>query len=251
MTELQTLTYTHDGVTLHGQLAMPAGSGPHPGVMVMYDARGLGEQVRRSALRLAAAGYAALATDMYGGGQFHAKASGAGSIFLELQKNPQRLRGRVMAGFSALRGVANVAADRIGAIGYCFGGQCVLELARMGAPARAVVSLHGLLTSQLPARAGEVKAKVLVLNGARDPYVPPEHVVAFQSEMNDAGVDWQLTHYGEGLHAFTEPGAGEMGVASGVRYDAVLDRLSWAQATAFLDVHLHSQDADNCELTRG
>jgi len=126
-----------------------------------------------------------------------------------------------------------VDAARVGGVGFCFGGQCVLELARSGAPASAVVSFHGLLHTSQPARAGEVKAKVLVLTGARDPYVPAEAVAALQREFSEAGADWQLTVYGEGWHAFTDPNPKKAEVP-GVRYDPVLDRLSWAQATAFL-----------------
>ena len=223
---------------LCGQLAVPAGAGPHPAVLVMHDARGLGEQTRQSAARLAEQGFVALATDMYGGGQFHAQPGGAGPLIGALLQDQPRLRARVLAWFEALRAVPGVDPGRIGAIGYCFGGQCVLELARSGAPARAVVSFHGLLTSALPARAGEVRAKVLALTGAKDSYAPPAHVAAFQQEMTAAGADWQLTVYGEGWHAFTEPDAGSMGTVPGLRYDATLDRLSWAQATAFLAAHL-------------
>jgi dienelactone hydrolase len=111
---------------------------------------------------------------------------------------------------------------------------CVLELARSGAAVRAVVSFHGLLTTQQPARPGEVNAKVMALCGGKDPYGPPEHTAAFQAEMAAAGVDWQTTVYGEAWHAWTDPAADTFPVP-GVRYDRFVDRLSWAQATTFLD----------------
>ena len=117
-------------------------------------------------------------------------------------------------------------------------GQCVLELARSGAAVQAVVSFHGLLTTQRPARSGEVKAKILALTGARDPYAPLEHVQAFQSELTAARADWQVTLYGEGWHAFTDPDVSKRTDTPGVGYDPLLDRLSWAQATAFLEATL-------------
>lgn len=237
MGELRAMEYEHDGVVLRGELALPALPGPHPGVLVMHDAHGLNDLVRRRALAMAELGYAALATDMYGGGKLFTGQTEVGPSFQALQDDPRQLRGRVLAAFEALRARPEVDASRVGAIGFCFGGQCVLELARSGADARAVVSFHGLLHTAQPARAGEVKAKVLVLTGARDPYVPGEAVAALQREMSEAGADWQLTVYGDGWHAFTDPNPKKAEVP-GVRYDPLLDRLSWAQATAFLEATL-------------
>lgn len=234
---LTTFDYEHDGVALRGELATPAGPGPHPGVLVMHDAHGLGAVVRERAERLAQAGYVALATDMYGGGRLFTKSEDAGAPFMELQENPALLRGRILAGLEALKALPQVDKARLGAIGFCFGGQCVLELARSGAAVKGVVSFHGLLKTRLPAQAGAVKAKVLVLTGARDPYAPLDDVAGFQDEMIAAGADWQVTTYGEAWHAFTDPLAETKGVP-GVRYDAFVDRLSWAQATAFLEAVL-------------
>jgi dienelactone hydrolase len=234
MAELGAFEYRHEDVVLKGALALPAGPGPHPGVLVMHSAHGLGEQVRERALRLAAAGYAALATDMYGEGRYFDDPKGCGPLFAALQAEPQRLRGRVLAGFEALRGLAQVDPARIGAIGFCFGGQCVLELARSGADVKGVVSFHGLLKSELPARPAAVKAKMLALTGAKDPYAPLGDVAAFQAEMTAAGADWQLTVYGDGWHSFTDPDAAKH-QTPGARYDPLIDRLSWAQATAFLE----------------
>lgn len=237
MGELRAFDYEHDGVVLKGELALPGGPGPHPGVLVMHDAHGLNDLVRRRALALAELGYAALATDMYGGGKLFTGQTEVGPVFQALQDDPQRLRGRVLAAFEALRARPEVNAARMGAIGFCFGGQCVLELARSGADARAVVSFHGLLHTAQPARPGAVKAKVLVLTGARDPYAPAAAVAALQNELTEAGADWQLTVYGEGWHAFTDPNPKKAEVP-GVRYDPLLERVSWAQATAFLEATL-------------
>jgi dienelactone hydrolase len=235
MGELQVIEYEHDGVSLRGELAMPTGPGPHPGLLVMHDAHGLGALVRRRSSELAEAGYIAFAPDMYGGGRRFANARDAGELFKALQEKPQRLRDRVLAGLEVLKSQAHLDPNRIGGLGFCFGGQCALELARSGADVKAVVSFHGLLRTQIPAEPGSVKAKVLALTGRLDPYAPADHVEAFQKEMTAAGVDWHLTIYGQGWHAFSEPEAVHMTHVPGVRYDALLERLSWAQATAFID----------------
>ena len=236
MSELSVFEYAHDGTMLKGRLATPKGEGPNPGVLVMHSAHGLDEQVCRRASLLADAGYVALATDMYGGGRCFGNPAEAGVWFAALQKEPQRLRERVVAAFEAFRALSLVDRNRIGAIGFCFGGQCVLELARSGADVKAVVSFHGLLNSWQPARDGEVKAKVLAISGARDPYAPKRDLEAFQTEMTTAHVDWQMTIYGEGLHAFSDPHAAEWAAQRpGIQYDSLLDRLSWAQANAYLD----------------
>lgn len=237
MAGLNTFEYAHEGVALMGELATPPGPGPHPGVLVMHDAHGLGAVVRERAERLAQAGYVALAADMYGGGRLFTKSEEAGPPFMELQENPALLRGRILAGLAALKSLPQVDGARIAAIGFCFGGQCVLELARCGAEVKGVVSFHGLLKTRLPAQPGAVKAKVLVLTGANDPYAPLEDVSGFQDEMMAAGADWQVTTYGEAWHAFTDPLAETKGVP-GLRYDPFVDKLSWAQTTAFLEAVL-------------
>lgn len=238
MIDLAKLEYVHDGVTLTGRLALPKGPGPHPGVLVMHDALGLGDHVYRRSRMLAELGYAALAADMYGVGERTPTYEEVGGLFTALQEAPERLRGRVVAAYEALRGVAQVDAARVSAIGFCFGGQCVLELARSGAAAASVVSFHGLLTTRIPARPGEIKAKVLVLTGALDPHAPAEVLTAFETEMTRAGTDWQVTLYGNGWHAFSDPGVASRINSPGIRYDPFIDRLAWAQATAFLEATL-------------
>ena len=236
MGELRTIEYEHDGVRLLGRLATPAGLGPHPAVMVMNDARGQGELVRKRALDLAEMGYIALATDMYGDGFYATDPQEGGKLMVALEHAPETLRARVLRNYEVLKAQPGVDPGRIGAVGFCFGGQCVLELARSGAQVAAVASFHGLLTSAMPAKSGAVKAKVLVLTGALDPYAPLDHVAGFQQEMTAAGGDWHLTLYAKGFHAFTDPTAGQMSATlPGIQYDPLLARLSWAQATEMLD----------------
>jgi dienelactone hydrolase len=201
-------------------------------VLVMHDLLGMSAMLLRRTQELARAGYVALATDMYGPRTPGAPEHHDGSV---LQTKPELLRARVLASFEAVRKLPQVDPGRIAAIGYCFGGECVLELARSGAAARSVVSFHGLLTTKLPAKPGAVRAKILAITGALDPYAPPVHVHEFQKEMTDAGADWQMTTYGLGWHAFTDPDVATRIDVPGLRYDPLLDRLSWTQATAFLE----------------
>jgi dienelactone hydrolase len=235
MTDLQVFEYRHDDLALFGLLAWPRGPGPHPAVLVMRDALALGQVVSRRAHDLAAAGYVALVTDMYGVGPGEPQQAEASRMFGELQQEPERLRGRVLAAYDALRALEGVDASRISAIGYCFGGQCVFELARSGADVRSVVSFHGLMTTKLPAQPGAVKARVLAITGALDPYAPLSDVEGFQKEMSQAGADWHLTVYGQAMHAFTDPQVCAKTDIPGLKYDPLLDRLSWSQATAFLE----------------
>jgi dienelactone hydrolase len=239
MTAMQTVEHVHGGVTFRSRLALPAGRGPHPGVMVMHDGRGVGDFVCDRARRLAEAGYAALAVDMHGEGRFYADTAEGSALVMAMMADTPRLRARVVAAFEAFAALPQVDPARIGAIGFCYGGQCVLELARSGANARAVVSFHGVLTTQQPARPGEVKAGVLVLTGALDPFAPVADVEAFRAEMTAAQADWQVTTYGGALHGFTDPIADEMQrTMPGVGYDPVVDKLSRAQSMAFLEAAL-------------
>lgn len=239
MSTLHTFDYAHDGVALKGQLALPAGAGPHPAILVMHDARGLGDQPRNSARKLTQMGYAALAADMFGDGAYfpNPRAHG-GEVVTRVMMNPALVRSRIIASFDSLKALPQVDSERIGTIGYCFGGHCVLELARSGADARAVVSFHGTLKTIAPAKPGYVKAKMLVLTGARDPYAPPEDVEALHKEMAAAGADCHVTSYSQAMHAFTDPTAETMIGVPGLKYDPLIDKLSWAQATAFLEALL-------------
>lgn len=232
MVRLHEFGYDHDGLRLNGHLASPDGPGPHPAVLVLHSALGIDDDACRRAADLAALGYVALAADMYGKGRDLDREQ-MGRSFVELQTDPGLLRARVVAAFDVVRAVAGVDPARVSALGFCFGGQCALELARSGAAIRAAVSFHGLLRTANPACSGEVTAKVLSISGAKDPFVPAEDVAVFQREMADADVDWQMTVYGQGYHAFAMSDIAAHGV-DGAVYDPFLDHLSWAQATAFL-----------------
>ena len=235
MTELRALAFTHDGVELVGQMAVPETPGPHPAVMVMATAYGLGEMMRERARRLAQLGYVAVATDMYGGGMdCHADPKSVGALMTDLLKQPQRLRGRAAAWCDQVKARPEVDSQRVAAIGFCLGGQCVLELARSGADVKAVVSFHGLLSTSMPATPGAVHGEVAIYTGAKDPYAPPEHVMALQQELAAAGAHFQITVFNEACHSFTDPNANAMG-RQGIAYDPIADRVSWAGTIALLE----------------
>jgi dienelactone hydrolase len=236
---MRTVEHAHEGLRFRSRLFAPARGGPRPGVMVMHDGRGVGDFVCERAERLAAAGYAAMAVDMHGEGRFFRDAAEGAALVMTMRQDGARLRARVVAAFEAFAAQPEADRGRIGAIGFCYGGRCVLELARSGAPARAAVSFHGTLETHAPAEPGQVRARVLALSGALDPFAPEAELEAFRAEMAQAGADWQLTIYGGAYHGFTDPIADEMRKAMpGVGYDPLADRLSWAQAMAFLEAAL-------------
>jgi dienelactone hydrolase len=242
MSELRPVICNHEGVGLQGLVAEPSTTGPHPAVLVMHTALGLGKQMRHQVLTLAKMGYIAVATDMYGGGACYTNPAEAGSAFSSLRNNPQLLRARTVAWHALVSGMANVDPKRIGAIGYCFGGHCVLELARSGADVKAVVSFHGLLETSMPAQRGAIKGIVSVYTGAKDPYAPEEHVQAFRHEMTAAEAQWQVTVFGDAEHGFTDPDASKM-KRPGIAYHGLADRMSWAGTASLLATELGNRTA--------
>lgn len=222
--KIETLTYSLGDTTFHGYLADPEGSGRRPGVLIAHEAPGLNDHPKRRARMIAELGYVALAADLYGGGRVAGKGEDAQQLMAPLRENIPRLRQHVRAGFDALAGRANVDPNRLGAMGYCFGGLAVLELARMGAPLAGVVSFHGILATKTPEDAKNITAKILVCTGAEDPLVPPAQVAAFSDEMTKAGVDWQVITYGRAKHAFTNPDANR---PPALAYNAAADARSW------------------------
>jgi dienelactone hydrolase len=193
--------------------------------------------VKQAAQALTALGYVAIATDMYGGGAFHDDPDAAGKALMTVMEPLGLLRTRCVAWFEAVRALPQVDPARIAAIGYCFGGQCVLELARSGADVKAVVSYHGLLTTAQPAETGAVKGEVVAYCGAQDPYAPPDHVAALRAELENAGTRHQITIFSEAAHGFTDPDAAKTG-RPGIAYHAQSDRISWAGTLALLEMQI-------------
>ncbi|HLF18732.1 MAG TPA: dienelactone hydrolase family protein [Candidatus Omnitrophota bacterium] len=209
-----------------------ATEGKRPGVIVIHDWMGFGEYGNMRADMLAELGYVAFAADIYGKGVRPKDAAEAGAQAGKFKGDRTLLRQRVIAALNELKKHPMVDAAKTGAIGYCFGGTTVLELARSGADVTGVVSFHGGLGKGEVAGTDSINAKVLVLHGADDPHVPPEEIAAFMKEMNDAKADWQMVHYSGAVHSFTKEAAGN-DKASGNAYDATADKRSWKAMKGF------------------
>jgi dienelactone hydrolase len=188
--------------------------------------------VRKRAEQLARLGYVAFAIDMYGKGVRPKDTNEAAALARIYRADRQLMRARVNAGLEVLKMHRLTDVRRIAAIGYCFGGGTALELARGGAEVAGVVSFHGNLDTPNPADARNIKGKVLVLHGADDPFVSPQQVSAFQEEMRQAKVDWQMIIYGGAVHSFTNPEAGS-DPAKGAAYNEKADRRSWEAMKLF------------------
>jgi dienelactone hydrolase len=229
------LDYRCDDVNLRGYLAWNDNAGARPGVLVFHEGIGLGEFAMERARRLAALGYVALAADMFGDRRQATNLQEVATIVGGLRAEPEKLRARGRAALATLAAQPGVDATRLAAIGFCFGGSVVLELAREGADLKAVVSFHGVLGTKLPAQSGRVKASVLVLSGAEDPLAPPDQVTAFENEMRDGAVrDWQVVSYGNTLHGFTNPAADGSMMRTAL-YNEQADRRSWAAMRSLFD----------------
>lgn len=247
MPQFETIRAEHDGIQLEGLIARPAttGEGLLPTVMVMHSANGLRHQVRTTIERLAAMGYLAIATDMYGPKAQNGPPKAAHAAYAEFAPDgshpdgSRRVRARALAWFEAIRAHPGVDPARMAAIGYCFGGHCVLELARAGADLQAVVSYHGTLETHARAAPGVPRCEVVAYCGAHDPFAPLTHVDALREELAAAGARYQITVFGEAAHSFTDPEADGTFMA-GIRYDAMADRMSWAGTTTLLDALLRS-----------
>lgn len=226
--ECETLAYRDGELGLSAQVYRPPG-GPRAAVAVFPTILNATPAVEAKARALAEAGYLALICDFYG-----ARPEGLDQAFAwseSLRADVGAYRARLRSGLDALRGVAD--GLPLAAIGFCMGGQAVLELAREGAELAAAVSFHGLLDTRRPAEPGAVRARLLVCHGDADPLAPRERVLAFWQEMDRAGANWHFHAYGWVMHGFTNPNrpAGNPAVA----YDPSADRQSWAAMLSLFD----------------
>ncbi len=228
------IDYQDGNTALEGYLAYNESDAPKPAVLVAHDWSGRREFACKAAERVAAMGYVGFALDMYGKGIFGADGDVEGNSALMNPYFTDRtlLRQRISAALNAVRQLPQVEPTRIAAIGYCFGGLCVLELARSGADVQGVVSIHGIFAPGNVANE-KITAKVLCLHGHDDPMVPPEQVLAFETEMNQAGVDWQIHVYGGTMHAFTNPMANNPDF--GTVYKEVAANRAYQSITNFLN----------------
>ena len=228
--------YRHGAVNLRGYLAFDETAAERrPGVLVFHEGLGLGDFAMARARMLAELGYVAFAADMFGDRRQARNLQEVAKLVGDLRDEPQMLRARGRAALAKLAALPQVDASRIGAIGFCFGGSVVLELARDGADLKAVISFHGVLATRTPAVSGNVKASVLVCTGADDPLAPPEQIKAFEDEMRAADVrDWQVISYGNTLHGFTNPAADGSMLRTAL-YSEQADRRAWASMRSLFD----------------
>jgi dienelactone hydrolase len=226
--------YEHDGVKLEGfHVYDDAVEGKRPAVLVIHQWTGLTDYEKQRSRQLAELGYNVVAADIYGKG-IRPVPPAAGQEAGKYKQDRELYRGRLNAGLEVLKKDERTDTSKIAAIGYCFGGCGVLELAREGADIAGVVSFHGSLdaVSGLEAKKGGVKAKVLVCHGAVDPHVPVAQVEGFGKEMTDAGADWQFIAYGDAVHSFTQKMAGN-DPSKGSAYNEKADLRSWAAMKSF------------------
>jgi len=228
-----------DGTRLVGYHAWDdAISGPRPGVIVVHEWWGLNDYAKRRARDLAALGYSALAVDMYGDGRNTQHPDDAKAFMNAALADPAIPKARFQAGLDLLKAQPQTDPARLAAIGYCFGGKVVLDMARQGLPLAAVVSFHGALVTATPTTPGSVKAKVLVEHGAADSFITPEQIAAFKAEMDQAGADYRFVELPGAKHGFSNPDAdAHKGHGLDLGYQKEADERSWADMQAlFKDV---------------
>ena len=233
---LKEVTYKDGDTALKGYIAYDdAMKDKRPGMIVVHEWWGITQHVKDYAKDLASKGYTALAVDMYGNGKTADEPKLASELSGGVMKAPEVMKSRFEAGRRFLESQPSVDPKRVGAIGFCFGGGVVLNMARMGADLPGVASFHGSLGTQNPAKPGAVKSKLLVMNGGADPFVKPEAVAAFKKEMDAAKADYRFIDYPGAVHAFTNPEATEKGKKFNLplAYDADADRKSKAEMLKF------------------
>lgn len=223
----------HGDVLLQGQLLRSVGDGARAAVLMFPGATGPGDSFRKTMRELAVAGYVVVGIDMYGTKADISTPQAAGAHYAALLKAPEVLRARTVRWLETIRALPGIDPDRIAAIGYCFGGRCVLELARSGADLQAVVSYHGLLTTHAPARPGDLRARIAVWSGGKDPYAPVADLDSLRSELDAAGADYQITLFSKARHSFTDPD--HHGFAEGIAYDPTAHRIAWSGTLALLE----------------
>lgn len=229
----ETVEYMQGGAALEGYLAYDdAIIGKRPGVVVVHEWWGLNDFIKGRAEALAKLGYVAFAVDIYGKGIRAKTAEEAGKLAGLYRSDRKLLRARANAGLEVLKRLEQTDTKNIAAIGYCFGGGTVLEMARGGADISGVVSFHGNLDNPNPADAKNIKAEVLVLHGAEDPYVTPEQVRTFWDEMRKTDARWQVNIYSGAVHSFTNPDSGN-DKSKGVAYNETAAVRSWNAMRVF------------------
>jgi dienelactone hydrolase len=233
----ETVTYSAQGQVMKGYLAYDENiKGQRPGVLVVHEWWGLNDYARKRARMLAELGYTALALDMYGNDKVAAHPADAQKFSSELMQNFAVAKARFLAGMEFLKQQPTVDPTEIAAIGYCFGGGIVLNMARQGVDLKGVVSFHGSLAAVQPVQPGTVKARILVLAGDADKFTTAEQVAAFKKEMEEAEADYRFISYPGAMHSFTNPDADNLAKKfhMPIGYNAEADQKSWEEMKRFL-----------------
>jgi dienelactone hydrolase len=226
------IDYDHNGTKLKGFLAYDdSATGKRPGVLVVHEWWGLDDYARKRAKMLAELGYIAFCPDMYGEGKVVDHPKEAGKMAQTVRMNVQNWRARAQAGLKVLQSQANVDADKLAAIGYCFGGSTALQLAYSGAPLKAVATFHAALPAPTPEEAKNIKARILVCHGNDDPFIQQKDIEAFKAALDTAGGKYQFEAYTGAVHSFTVPDADKRGL-KGMGYNEAADKKSWEQMQA-------------------
>jgi dienelactone hydrolase len=226
--------YTTGGVTCEGlHVVESTKAGKLPSVLIIHQWTGVSENEKMRAKMLAELGYNVFVADIYGKG-IRPQPPESGRVAGKYKTDRKLYRERLLAGLEQLRKTPQADPTQIAAIGYCFGGTGVIELARSGAMVKGIVSFHGGLDSPAPADGKNIKGKVLALHGADDPFVPAKDLAAFEQEMKDAGVDFKLVQYPGAVHAFTQKAAGNDN-SKGAAYNESADKASWEEMKQFFE----------------
>ncbi len=233
-TKSKTIEYKKGSDTFEGLLVTPEKVGPKtPGVLLIHNWMGVSEETKKQAERYAHLGYVVFAADIYGKGKAPKSVDEASKLAGKFKGDRKLFREHLNTGLSELKKQSNVDASKLAAIGFCFGGTGVIELARSGADVKGVISFHGDLDSPTPADGKNIKAKLVAFAGADDPFQKAENLSAFEAEMRDSKVDWQLVKFGGAVHSFTERAAGNDN-SKGAAYNEKADERSFADAQLFL-----------------
>lgn len=234
------LTYTGDSVTMNGFVAYDSSlKGKLPVVLVIHEWWGINDYSKSRAKQLAELGYLAMAVDLYGNGVNGNNPDEAGKLAGPFYTNPAKAQRRFDAALEKIKTFANADTNKIAAMGYCFGGSMVLNMAALGENLKAVVSFHGGLKT-VPAERNTLKAKILVCHGAADKFIPADEIAAFRKNLDTIGADYRFVAYDSALHAFSNPAATEMGkkFKLDIAYNAAADTASWNEMKAFFKKYL-------------
>ena len=233
MRKAQSFEYKHDGLVCEGYATWDDAGGKRPGILVFPEWVGVGEYTHKRAEMLCELGYNSVVVDVYGKGVRPNTPETCGAEMMKYATNRPLLQARAREGLNELKKVPNTDLSKVAAIGYCFGGMAVLEMARDGQDLKGVVSFHGVLATPKPLMAGKYNGKILVLHGVDDPVVPDDQVLGFWKEMRDAKANWEFVSYGNALHTFTNWLMPEEGPPPAV-YNKQADKRSWIAMQDFL-----------------